>query len=422
LEIRIILFPYPAINPFFTNVLLNETELEDTIRFDYRNFQEGSNMEKIDRRRILGMTAAGLAGRFLWPGPAYGKESGKAGKKTSVLHVTDLFRPHMDPDDHWDLACVYALARRGDIDLKGVVIDHPPENAEGRNPDIAAVAQMNLIAGTYAPVAVGSGLPMKSRDDVQEYTPAAERYGVGMVLDVLRKSPQPVVINILGSSRDVAIAGKREPELFKAKCAAIYLNAGTGSPKMSPVSKLEYNVTLDRYAFAAIFDLPCPVYWMPCFEELESPRQWEVREYGTHYKFRQDEILPGLPDMVQNYFAYMFGKYTDGNWLGYLKGAKDEALLSKVGIMDRHMWCTAGFLHAAGYTVTRDGRIVPLTEKQARPVFTFDGVKVECDNNGVTRWTGYDASKDRFIFHVRDTNSYQSAMTAALKSLLTALP
>ena len=379
-------------------------------------------MEKIDRRKVLGMTAAGLVGGLLCPRLAYGKESEKVNKKTPMLHVTDLFRPHMDPDDHWDLACVYALACRGDIDLKGVLIDHPPENANERKPDIAAVAQMNLIAGTYAPVAVGSGLPLKSRNDVQEYALPADRHGVQMVLDVLRKSPEPVVINILGSSRDVAIAGKKDPELFKAKCAAIYLNAGTGSPKMSPASKLEYNVTLERYAFAAIFDLPCPVYWMPCFEEMESRRQQEVREYGTHYKFRQEKILPHLSDMVQNYFAYMFGKYTDHNWLDYLKGTKDEALLSKVGSMNRHMWCTAGFLHAAGYTVTRDGQIVPRNDKNEQPVFTFDAIKVECTDNGLTHWVRDGSSKDRFIFHVQDTDSYQSAMTGAMKSLLTALP
>jgi hypothetical protein len=368
------------------------------------------------------MTAAGLAGSFLWPRLAYDKESEKVKKKTHVLHVTDLYRPHMDPDDHWDLACVYALAYRGDIDLKGVLIDHPPENADGRNPDIAAIAQMNLIAGTHIPVAVGSGLPLKSRDDVQEYASAADRHGVQMVLDVLRKSPEPVVINILGSSRDVAIAGKKAPKLFETKCAAIYLNAGTGSPKMSPASKLEYNVTLEKYGFAAIFDLPCPVYWMPCFEELGSLRQQEVSEYGTHYKLRQDQILPHLSDTVQNYFAYMFGKYTDNNWLGYLKGTKDEALLSKVGSMYRHMWCTAGFLHAAGYTVSRGGQIIPHNEKHAQPIFTFDAIKVKCDDNGVTRWAHDDSSKDRFIFHVRDTDSYQSAMTFAMKSLLTALP
>jgi hypothetical protein len=378
-------------------------------------------VENIDRRTVLGMTAAGLAGSFIWPRLALGNGSQKAKKKTPVLHVTDLYRPHIDPDDHWDLACVYALAYRGDIELKGVLIDHPPQNADGRNPDIAAVAQMNLIAGKYVPVAVGSGLHTKSRDDVQENASPANSQGVRMVLDVLRKSAEPVVINILGSSRDVAIAGKKAPELFEAKCAAIYLNAGTGSPKMSPASKLEYNVTLDRYAFAAIFDLPCPVYWMPCFEELESGGQ-QVCEYGTYYKFRQDQILPHLSDMVQNYFAYMFGKYTDSNWMGYLEGKRDEALLSKVGSMDRNMWCTAGFLNAAGYTVSRDGQIVSRNEKHTQPIFTFDAVKVKCDDNGLTHWAHDDSSKDRFIFHVRDTDNYQSVMTGAMKSLLTSLP
>jgi hypothetical protein len=191
---------------------------------------------------------------------------------------------------------------------------------------------------------------------------------------------------------------------------------------MSPASKLEYNVTLDRYGFAAIFDLPCPIYWMPCFEEMESHRQQEVSQYGTHYKFRQDKILPHMSGMVQNYFAYMFGKYKDSNWLGYLKGIRDEALLAKVGSMYRHMWCTAGFLHAANYTVTRDGRIVPLNTKHEQPVFTFDAVKIKCDDNGVTHWLADDSSKDRFIFHVRDTDNYQSAMTGAMKSLLMALP
>jgi hypothetical protein len=379
-------------------------------------------VENVDRRTVLGMTAAGVAASFLWPGFASGNESEKAKKKTPVLHVTDLYRPHMDPDDHWDLAVVYALAYRGDIELKGVLIDHLPENAGRRNPDIAAVAQMNLIAGTCVPVAVGSGLPMRSRDDVQANVPTVHRQGVQMVLDVLRKSSEPVVINVLGSSRDVAIAGKNEPELFKAKCAGIYLNAGTGSPKMGPASKLEYNVTLDKYAFAAIFDLPCPVYWMPCFEELGSGWQQQVCEYGTHYKFRQDQILPYLSDMVQNYFSYMFGKYTDSNWLGYLEGPKDKALLSKVGSVYRNMWCTAGFLHEAGYTVTRDGQIVSRNKKHAEPVVTFDAVKVKCDDNGVTHWVHDDGSKDRFIFHVRDTGNYQPAMTGAMKSLLTSLP
>ncbi|MBN1507805.1 MAG: hypothetical protein JW955_13225 [Sedimentisphaerales bacterium] len=53
--------------------------------------------------------------------------------KTGVplIHVTDLYRPHIDSDDHWDLACVYALAQRGDVALRAIVIDYPV-SSDGR--------------------------------------------------------------------------------------------------------------------------------------------------------------------------------------------------------------------------------------------------------------------------------------------------
>ena len=39
--------------------------------------------------------------------------------------MSDLFRPHNDPDDHWDLACAYALAYQGRAELQGILIDYP---------------------------------------------------------------------------------------------------------------------------------------------------------------------------------------------------------------------------------------------------------------------------------------------------------
>jgi hypothetical protein len=376
----------------------------------------------ITRRGLLIAVVAGLGTGLLRSDYACGSRPKQADATIPVLHATDLYRPALDPDDHWDLACIYALAHRADINLKGILIDYPPQNHKGRNPDVAAVAQMNFIAGQFVPVAVGSPLPMKSRSDLQPNASSLDHHGVQMVLDVLRNSSQPVIINILGSSRDVAIAGKKDPGLFAAKCAGIYLNAGTGSPNGTLASKFEYNVTLDKFAYAAIFDLPCPVYWMPCFEEIAPGDERVVREYGTHYKFRQDEILPRLSELVQNYFAYMFGRYTDHNWLSYLKREKDEALLKRVASQYRNMWCTAGFLHAAGYTVSRQGEIIPLDQTNDQPVFTFDPITVKCGDDGVTQWSHHRTSKDRFIFHVRNTENYESAMTRAMKSLLLTLP
>jgi hypothetical protein len=85
------------------------------------------------------------------------------------------------------------------------------------------------------------------------------------------------------------------------------------------------------------------------------------------------------------------------------------------------MWCTAGFLHAVGKTVTRDGRIAPLGNVKD-PVFTFDPVQVTCSEEGVTRWRAGANSPKRLLFHVRDQQQYPAAMTSALKSLLAELP
>jgi hypothetical protein len=379
-------------------------------------------VEGLSRRKFAGLAASVLAARVYAPKFVFGYRSKGKNLKIPILHATDLYRPHMDPDDHWDLACVYALAYGGYTDLKGVLIDYPPKDSEARAPDAIAIAQMNLICGIFVPMGVGSPHPMKSRNDVQSYASSTDHHGVQMVLDLLRRSPEPVIINILGSSRDIAIAGKKDPSLFATKCAGIYLNAGVGAQDRNLASKLEYNVQLDKSAYAAIFDLPCPVYWMPCFEEIESSQKQVIMEYGTHYKFRQDEILPYLSDMVQNYFGYMFGRYTDQNWLHYLKGTKDEELLTRFGSQDRHMWCTGGFLHEAGYTVSRYGDIIPIGEASNLPVFTFDPIKIRCDDSGITEWAYDKHSKNRFIFHVLDTKAYQLAMTKAMKSLLKRLP
>jgi hypothetical protein len=338
---------------------------------------------------------------------------------TAMLHQTDLFHPHEDPDDHWDLACVYALAFAGQLDLKGIVIDHPPEGHPGA-PDALGIAQLNYVTGLNVPFTVGSSVATVTRPDRQMGASPVDGNAVRMVLETLDTSPVPVVINIVGSCRDIAIAANRAPELFEAKCAGIYLNAGTGSRDLGLIGELEYNVRLNPLAYAAIYDIPCPVYWMPCFEI--TPPEWRVAEFGTWYSFQQKEILPFLSGRLQNYFTYMLGRGDDVNWLRYLCGEIDRALLDEHGNMYRNMWCTAGFIHAVGRSVTPDGDILLLSEVGKDAVFTFDPIEVECSDNGVTRWRPVEEAQGRFIFHVRDVERYPRAMTAAMKSLLATLP
>lgn len=336
--------------------------------------------------------------------------------KRPVFHQTDIFHPHADPDDHWDLACNYALASRGDISLLGVMIDYPPWAGD---PAICAVAQMNFIAGLAVPAVVGSPLPMTSRTDAQPGADLPSHAAADALLDALRKSPEPVIINIVGSCRDIALAGLKDPALFSKKCAAIYLNAGTGSPDPEKSAVLEYNVQRNPASYAAIFDLPCPVYWMPCWDEVAwTVQERKVMEWSTHYRFQQSEILSHLSPVMQNYFLYALDRSVNQSWLRYLLDPVNPDLLEKYRSMERSMWSTAAFFHEAGYSVDGKGNIVPLERIGTSGVFAFEPVSVTCDDAGVTRWRIDSSSTNRFKFHVVDMNNYQTAMVTAMRSLL----
>jgi len=336
-----------------------------------------------------------------------------------VFHQTDIFHPHADPDDHWDLACNYALANRGDIELQGIMIDYPPWAGD---PALAAVAQLNFITGLAVPVVVGTSQSMSSRTDNQPGADPATYGAANFLLKVLRQSPEPLVINIVGSCRDVALAGLKDPGLFERKCAAIYLNAGTGSPLKEKAAEIEYNVQRNPASYAAIFDLPCPVYWMPCWDEVAlTVAERKVMEWGTHYRFLQSDILEHLSPVMQNYFIYAMERSSGQNWLRCLLDPVNPELLRKYGALERSMWSTAGFLHGAGYAVDTAGNIVALSQAGDDVVFRFEPVSIVCGDSGITTWKLDTGSTKKFKFHVLDLERYRRAMTTAMRSLLSGL-
>lgn len=340
--------------------------------------------------------------------------------KVQVLHQTDIFHHHGDPDDHWDLACQFALSYLGESDLKAILVDYPPTADFGGvdcgDPAILAVAQLNYITGHAVPVGIGRDGRIRSDEDVDAiFAQKPLNSGIALVLKMLEEAKEPIVIHIVGSCRDIAAAIVARPELFREKCKAIYLNAGTGYND----EILEYNVTLDAYAYGKLFEAPCPLYWMPCFHDTGV---FEVGEYGTYYKFQQKEILPYVSENLQKYFVYALAKVMDPRWLSYLELPVNDKLLKYHGNFYRNMWCTAGFLHMVGKTVTTEGQIVPLGQEGIKPVFDFIPIEVCCDKDGRTNWKPVDFSTDRFVFKVLDLKNYQTAMTAALKQLLMQIP
>ncbi len=372
---------------------------------------------------VLGIT--GLIGFGVWLGSALAEEQPI---RVPVVHVTDLFRPHTDPDDHWDLAGQFALMRLGRVDLKAVLIDCPRPKWK-KDPDVQAIGQLGAIVGAAVPVAVGvpASIPL-SRLDAHRNDPALG--GIRAIAEILRRSDRPVVITVTGWCRDLIALARLEPELFKRKCAAVYLNAGLGTQDLKRQEPLEWNVAIDPEAYRAVFDLPVPIYWLPCFEDLTSG-QFHVARNGSFYRFTQGEILMRLDRPAQNYFLSMFrdgqrkeSSTSTAGWWADLFGPVDAALLESESKQSRNMWCTAGMFHMVGRTVLADGRTADLAKREAdprlKPVFSFEPIAVECDAQSRTVWRFDPNAKDRFILQVHDTDRYEPAMTRALGRLLEA--
>ncbi len=340
-----------------------------------------------------------------------------------LVHVTDLFRPHDDPDDHWDLATAYAMTSRGDLDLLGILTDNPANlpsvYKSACSPDVAAVAQLNYLTDRAVPVTTGTIWPSKPGEKVREDNLPKDLRGVSMLLDILRRSPRSVAITVVGCCQDVAIAGKKEPRLFTEKCAGIYLNAGCGSPNpelQKLGDEVEWNVHLNRGAYATVFELPCPIYWLPCFNTFANTAV--AGEYGTAWSFKQRDVLSHLSPRAQVYFAYVLSKESGINWLFYLLDSGNKNTAEKYYDEIRGMYSTASFVHAAGKTVTRGGEMVSLEVAGDSAVYEFIPIDVHCDENGITEWKRAEGPTHRHLFHIRDLEKYPKAMATALRTLL----
>ena len=338
-----------------------------------------------------------------------------AAEKIPIIYSTDLFQPHDDPDDHFDLATLFAL---DEFDVLGIIVEHGAKqaNSPGRIP----VEQMLHLSGRQVPFAVGLNPPMKSLDDQMLDQADEFQQGVELILTALRKSDRKVTIFTTGSMCDVAVAFNREPDLFRRKVARLYMNIGNASGKES-----EYNVGLDVNAYMRILKSDLPVYWCPCFG---SP-------YGTYWKFRQSDVLETAPPGLQNFF--IFALTAGRQWkatpapatddpVGLLARKVDPAARQEVWRLDRNMWCTAPFFHAAGRRIVEVSpnqyAASPAGEADGNEVKLFDFVsgRISIDDRGLTSFQEVGPPHEPGAlrtFKVLDSGRYEKVMTSCLREL-----
>ena len=336
---------------------------------------------------------------------------------TRLIHVSDLYHPHADPDDHMDLAQVYALAKAGRVDLINVLVDHT------RRPDFGppaqvALRQLEALTGVRAELIPGADTEaFVGRPNLWRSAEPGRVRAAQAILDALAASREKTFITIVGGCLDTAIALSRDPELFRERCAGIALNAGS---TVCDADVQEYNVTLGQLEYASIFRAPCPVYWCPCARSMRSMDMETWRgPHATYYRFRQSEMFERIGDGLTNYFLYMLERSADPDPIGALNRKPDPALVAKWGAEDRGMWSTGSIFAAAGLSVTASGA---LSEgRAADAVFEYIPIRVRCADDGTTEWTEDASSTDRFLCHIPDPARYESAMTKALFDTLATL-
>jgi inosine-uridine nucleoside N-ribohydrolase len=327
----------------------------------------------------------------------------------AILYSTDLFHPHDDPDDHFDLATLLALE---ECDVRGIVLDLGAKQKQktGR----PAVEQMMRITGRRLPCAIGLGRRLESRLDKALDQPEEFQGGVKLILDTLRDYPGRVAIFSTGSCRDVAAAFNRQPDLFRRKVQAVYVNAGNGPAGM----QTEYNVGLDPEAYARMFESGLPLYWCPCFG---------TEGYQTLLTIDQSRVIGGCAPAVQNFFVYCLTR-SQADPIRFLRSGPHPLPGG-----ERRMWCTAALLHAAGRRIYQRGAddFVALRPGDARQaekevqVFEFLPMRGRATEEMKEGKMQLDvqlqpAEPAGFVFRVTD-DRYEMIVGACLKNLLGSL-
>lgn len=275
---------------------------------------------------------------------------------TPVIYSTDLSHPHDDPDDHFDLICLYSLK---ELDVRGIILDQGKrqEHSPGRIP----VEQVNQLTGRSVPFATGLFSPLKSPEDPGGDQDIKYQGGVDLIIKILQESKIAVTIITVGSLRDIAAAFNRRPALFRKKVSRLMLFIGEAS-----TGTREWNVGLDTNAFIRIMNSGLPIWWIPCFDG----GNFKNNGRASYWTVEQTDLLRNAPRGVMNYFIYALQKKIHPGHLEYLNSKVDPEEEALVLSGKRRLWGAGVFIAAAGRVIVeRAGEFLPLKQDEIEETY-----------------------------------------------------
>lgn len=302
-------------------------------------------------------------------------------KRIGVIDCTDLYHPHQDVGDNFDILAAYGM---GEIDLRAVILDtterlrRPPEeradvhpnlwHADGgnRDPGFIPMAQCNFMFNRNVPAAVSPFEPLKSPEDGAWDVPGFQQQGIELFLRTLREADEPVDVLVFCSCRTVAAALNREPELLARKIRRLHLSIGASTGALFDFDfqanrgvahvaggpgYIEWNVALDPHAFVRLLRSKLPMSLYPCASE-DGP--FAYGRHNTYYDLGSLEWVLRMRPMLRNYLGYAFTRSGRMDYLRALEGPMVKGAEEFFRSCRRHpVWETAIWLEVSGRKLVR---------------------------------------------------------------------
>lgn len=295
-------------------------------------------------------------------------------KRIPIIDCTDLYHPHQDPGDNFDIISPFALP---EIDLKAVILDVTDEfrntpkekhiqHHGPREPGIIPMAQLNYIFDRTVPYGLSAFHKLKSPNDTLKDAPFFQQDGINLMIETLRESAEPVTIMVFCSCRTLAAAINREPELFAKKTKRLILSIGTTSgeifdvnwhaKKRLPLAEgsmgyLEWNVALDPHAYARVLRSGLPMSLYPCASD-QGP--FALHRHTSFYKLNSMAFVHKIAPRLQRYLSYVFKREVGNDFIRAMERDLTKAELDELATNDyKHIWETAPWIEASGRVLAR---------------------------------------------------------------------
>lgn len=337
-----------------------------------------------------------------------------------MVHITDLYHPPQDPDDHVDLATILALP---EFDLRAVILDSTRQYLEGadlpdhrqRDPGFVPVRQLAWLTGRIIPAAAGPTAPLHSPDDPATDRPPWEQTGIELLLHTLSEAASPVIVSVVGSARVLAAAFNREPDLVRKRVSSVLLNAGASGQYR------EWNVALDPAAYRRVFEMGVGVDWYPCATE-QGP--FDPGAHNTFWKANQRDLFMDIHPALRSWFMYAYTGSPRADTIRALGEPCDMSVWERILSDNRNMWSTASFILAAGRRLVRTGagwRFVPADrtgDGGESEILQLDPVETSWREDDHVQWAPAVGPATVRLFRREPAARHTDAMTEALNALL----